>query len=71
LDRAWRENWMFHRLMQAYLELSGTVDGLVDAGLECQADRQSRRSYRLRRGSTSQRRPPPLTNFERAASHQA
>jgi len=42
-DRAWRENWMFHRLMQAYLELSGTVDGLIDdAGLEWQADRQVR-----------------------------
>jgi polyhydroxyalkanoate synthase len=42
-DRAWRENWTFHRLMQAYLELSGTVDGLIDdAELEWQADRQVR-----------------------------
>jgi len=42
-DRAWRENWMFHRLMQAYLELSETVDGLIDdAGLEWQADVQVR-----------------------------
>jgi polyhydroxyalkanoate synthase subunit PhaC len=42
-DRAWSENWVFHRLMQAYLGLTGTVDGLIDdAGLEWQADRQVR-----------------------------
>lgn len=42
-DRAWRENWMFRRLMQTYLGLSGTVDGLIDdARLEWQADRQVR-----------------------------
>lgn len=42
-DRAWRESWMFHRLMQAYLGVSGTVDALIDdAGLEWQADRQVR-----------------------------
>jgi polyhydroxyalkanoate synthase len=42
-DRAWRENWMFHRLMQAYLGLGGAVDGLIDdADLEWQADRQVR-----------------------------
>jgi polyhydroxyalkanoate synthase subunit PhaC len=42
-DRAWNESWMFRRLMQAYLGLSGTVDGLIDdADLEWQADRQVR-----------------------------
>ena len=29
-DRAWSDSWLFHRLMQAYLALGGTVDGLVD-----------------------------------------
>ena len=29
-DRAWRESWLFHRLMQGYLALDAVVDGLVD-----------------------------------------
>jgi polyhydroxyalkanoate synthase subunit PhaC len=42
-DRAWSENWMFHRLMQAYLALGGTVEELIDdAGLDWQAERQVR-----------------------------
>jgi polyhydroxyalkanoate synthase len=42
-DRAWNENWMFHRLMQAYLALGGTVEELIDdAGLDWQAERQVR-----------------------------
>jgi polyhydroxyalkanoate synthase subunit PhaC len=42
-DRAWNENWIFHRLMQAYLALGGTVEELIDdAGLDWQAERQVR-----------------------------
>ncbi len=42
-DRAWQESWMFHRLMQSYLALDATVDGLVDdAQLDWRADAQSR-----------------------------
>jgi polyhydroxyalkanoate synthase len=41
-DRAWQENWMFHRLMQSYLALGQTVDALVDdADLGWQAERQA------------------------------
>jgi poly[(R)-3-hydroxyalkanoate] polymerase subunit PhaC len=29
-DRAWEQSWLFHRLMQAYLAVEDTVDGLVD-----------------------------------------
>ncbi len=42
-DRGWQENWLLHRLMQAYLALGGTVDGLLsDAGLDWTAERQAR-----------------------------
>ena len=42
-DRAWNESWVFHRLMQAYLALGGTVDGLVDdAGLDWRTDLRAR-----------------------------
>jgi polyhydroxyalkanoate synthase len=46
-DRAWKESWMFHRLLQAYLALGGTVDALVDgAGLDWQAESQVRFTLR-------------------------
>ncbi|MHB8690826.1 MAG: PHA/PHB synthase family protein [Solirubrobacteraceae bacterium] len=39
-DRAWQESWMFRRLMQTYLALGQTADGLVDdAALSWKADR--------------------------------
>jgi hypothetical protein len=39
-DRAWRENWLLHRLMQSYL---ATVDQLIaDAGLDWRTERQAR-----------------------------
>ena len=42
-DRAWQESWLFHRLMQSYLALDATVDGLVDdAQLDWRADAQTR-----------------------------
>lgn len=38
-DRAWTESWAFHRLMQGYLALGGTVDDLVDdAALDWRSD---------------------------------
>jgi polyhydroxyalkanoate synthase len=38
-DRAWGDSWLFHRLMQAYLALDATVDGLVeDAELDWRND---------------------------------
>ena len=42
-DPAWKESWMFRRLMQAYLALGGTVEELIeDAGLDWQSDVQVR-----------------------------
>jgi polyhydroxyalkanoate synthase len=42
-DRAWQESWLHRRVMQGYLALSGTVDGLIDdAHLDWKADRQIR-----------------------------
>jgi len=42
-DRGWQENWLLHRVMQAYLAVGGTVDGLVsDAELDWRAERQAR-----------------------------
>jgi len=42
-DRAWSESWLFHRLMQSYLALSGTVEAAIDdADLDWQAERQVR-----------------------------
>jgi poly[(R)-3-hydroxyalkanoate] polymerase subunit PhaC len=42
-DRAWKESWVFRRLMQAYLAVGGTVEELVDdAELDWQADLQVR-----------------------------
>src|SRR5262245_43449156 len=42
-DRGWQENFLLHRLMQAYLALGGTVDELIsDADLDWRAERQAR-----------------------------
>ena len=42
-DRAWSESWLFHRLMQSYLALSGTVEEAIDdTDLDWQAERQVR-----------------------------
>jgi polyhydroxyalkanoate synthase len=42
-DRAWKESWVFRRLMQAYLAVGGTVEELIDdADLDWQADLQVR-----------------------------
>jgi polyhydroxyalkanoate synthase subunit PhaC len=43
VDRGWQDNWLLHRLMQAYLALGGTVDDLIsDADLDWKAERQAR-----------------------------
>jgi polyhydroxyalkanoate synthase subunit PhaC len=42
-DRAWRDNWLLHRVMQGYLAACGTVDQLIsDAGLDWRSERQAR-----------------------------
>jgi polyhydroxyalkanoate synthase subunit PhaC len=42
-DEAWRESWLFRRLMQAYLTLEDTAGGLVeDAGLDWRNDLRAR-----------------------------
>ena len=42
-DRGWQENWMLRRVMQAYLAVDGTVDGLIsDAELDWRTERQAR-----------------------------
>jgi polyhydroxyalkanoate synthase len=42
-DRAWERNWLFRRMMQSYLALGETVDGLVsDARLDWRTERQAR-----------------------------
>ena len=42
-DRGWHDNWLLHRLMQAYLALGDTVDELItDAELSWKAERQAR-----------------------------
>ncbi|HEV3055073.1 MAG TPA: alpha/beta fold hydrolase [Solirubrobacteraceae bacterium] len=42
-DRAWKESWLFRRLLQSYLALGGTVEALIDdADLDWQAERQVR-----------------------------
>jgi polyhydroxyalkanoate synthase len=42
-DRGWQDNWLLHRLMQAYLALGGTVDELIsDADLSWTAERRAR-----------------------------
>ena len=42
-DRAWQDNWLFHRVMQAYLASGDTVDRLIsDADLDWRTERQAR-----------------------------
>ncbi len=42
-DRAWQENWLLRELLQAYLAIGETVDGLIDdAGVDWRAQRQAR-----------------------------
>jgi polyhydroxyalkanoate synthase len=41
-DRAWQDNWLFHRVMQAYLATGETVDSLIaDAELDWRTERQA------------------------------
>ncbi len=42
-DPAWERNWLFRRLLQSYLALGETVDGLVsDAEVDWRAERRAR-----------------------------
>jgi polyhydroxyalkanoate synthase len=42
-DEAWQGNWLLRRLLQAYLAVGETTDGLIsDAELDWQAERQAR-----------------------------
>jgi polyhydroxyalkanoate synthase subunit PhaC len=42
-DRAWEGNWMFRRLLQSYLAIGDTVDGLItDADVDWRAERRAR-----------------------------
>jgi polyhydroxyalkanoate synthase len=61
-DRSWSESWLHRRLMQSYLALNATVDGLIDdAELEWRAERLVRFMF----GNTLDALAPtnfPLTN---------
>ncbi len=42
-DQAWEKNWLLRRLMQGYLAVGETVDGVIcDAQLDWQTERQAR-----------------------------
>jgi polyhydroxyalkanoate synthase subunit PhaC len=42
-DQAWDQNWLLRRVMQGYLAVGETVDGVIsDAGLDWQTERQAR-----------------------------
>ena len=42
-DQAWQHNWLLRRVLQGYLAVSGTVDGVIsDAHLDRQTERQAR-----------------------------
>src|ERR1700742_4256737 len=42
-DPAWRNNWLLRRVMQGYLAVGETVDGVItDAQLDWQTERQAR-----------------------------
>jgi polyhydroxyalkanoate synthase len=42
-DPAWQENWLLRDVLQAYLAVSETVDGLIDeAGVDWRTERQAR-----------------------------
>src|SRR3954452_20282807 len=43
VDQAWAQNWLLRRVMQGYLAVGETVDGVIsDAGLDWQTERQAR-----------------------------
>ncbi|MGZ4202547.1 MAG: PHA/PHB synthase family protein [Thermoleophilaceae bacterium] len=42
-DEAWEKNWLLHRVMQGYLAVGESVDGVIsDAQLDWQTERQAR-----------------------------
>jgi polyhydroxyalkanoate synthase len=42
-DPAWEGNWLFHRLLQGYLAIGDTVDGLIsDSEVDWRAERRAR-----------------------------
>jgi polyhydroxyalkanoate synthase subunit PhaC len=42
-DTAWQQNWLLRELLQAYLAVGETVDGLIDdAGVDWRTERQAR-----------------------------
>jgi polyhydroxyalkanoate synthase subunit PhaC len=42
-DRGWTDSWFFHRLMQTYLAVGASVDGLIaDANLDWRSEQQVR-----------------------------
>ena len=61
-DRAWSESWLHRRLMQGYLALNGTVDGLID---DAELDWRTERLIRFALGNVIDALAPtnfPLTN---------
>jgi polyhydroxyalkanoate synthase len=57
-DRAWSESWLHRRLLQSYLALHGTVDGLID---DAELDWRTERLIRFMLGNTLDALAP--TNF--------
>jgi polyhydroxyalkanoate synthase subunit PhaC len=57
-DRAWQENWLLRDLLQAYLALGDTVDGLID---DAAVDWRTQRQARLAAGNVIDALAP--TNF--------
>jgi len=57
-DRGWQENWALRRLMQSYLALGGSVNGLID---DAQLDWRGERRARLAAGNLLDAVAP--TNF--------
>ena len=57
-DRAWQENWLLRELLQAYLAVGETVDGLID---DAAVDWRTQRQARLAAGNVMDALAP--TNF--------
>jgi polyhydroxyalkanoate synthase len=57
-DRAWQENWLLRELLQAYLAVGDTVDGLID---DAAVDWRTQRLARLAAGNVIDALAP--TNF--------
>src|SRR6201996_4190783 len=57
-DRAWQENWLLRELLQAYLAVGDTVDGLID---DAAVDWRTQRQARLAAGNVIDALAP--TNF--------